>query len=62
MREIDKNNLPNIKVIKRADVPLHPDLARLAKSMATVLQRRYPNPFERKMVAVQIMSQVQKAA
>jgi hypothetical protein len=43
-------------------VTIHDDLKRLVKSMQTVLERRYPVTEERKLVAGQIMAEVQKAA
>lgn len=51
-----------VKIIKREDKPVHPDLARLVKSMQTLLRRRYPDAMERQLVVGKIMFEVQKVA
>jgi hypothetical protein len=47
---------------EKETVTIHDDIKRLVKSMQTVLERRYPVSEERKLVAGQIMAEVQKAA
>lgn len=46
------------KIIKRQDKPVHPDIKRVAKSMRDLLQRRYPDPLEREVIARRIMQDV----
>lgn len=50
-----------VKRIKRDDrpaEPIHDDLFRLVNSMKTVLRRRYPDKFERQIMAVKIMREL----
>jgi len=49
-----------VRIVKAKDIKpaVHEDLQRLAKSMRSVLMRRYPNPSERRDVASQIMSKI----
>lgn len=53
---------PKMEKVKKDETPIHEDVLRLAKSMQVVLRRRYPNPIERQVVAVQIMHEVSRAA
>lgn len=48
-----------ITVQKRTYAEIHPDLYRLAKSLASVLERKYPDKFERRIVAARIMRDLQ---
>jgi hypothetical protein len=54
-----------IKILKPHDLlelrqtePIHDDLKRLARSMANVLRRRYPNVEERRVITSRIMQEL----